>query len=92
MTIPSLFALEEFKFTVDNTIHIGEIFALLAGARWIFSAGLALRDAVKDIRRDVDDHTDDLSDHENRIRTFEGKPHVPQRRKTDRQNREVLSA
>lgn len=72
-----------FDFSVDNTIHVGEILALLGGARWIFIAGLALRDAVRDLRGDVDALTDGAHDHENRIRHFEGRPPQPQRRRSD---------
>lgn len=85
--MPLLFALD---ITVDNTIRVGEILALLGGARWIFVAGLALRDAVRDLRGDVDLLSDGAHDHENRIRHFEGRPPQPQRRSGDRSHRGII--
>jgi hypothetical protein len=88
MLLPGLFA---FNVSVDNTLHVGEILALLTGARWVFIAGLELRDAVRDMRGDIDTLNDQYYDHENRIRLFEGRPPQPQRRHTDRQRRAIIA-
>jgi hypothetical protein len=87
MPLPPLWSLE---VTLDTSIHIGEIFALLGGARWILTGGLALRDGIRDLKGVVDKIQEDVDDHEDRLRAHEGMPPLPQRRRTDRRRPSVV--
>lgn len=66
--------------TLDTSLHIAEILALVGGARGVFRAAMALRDGLRDLRAATIDIRGDVDDHEDRLRMMEGKP---LRRSTD---------
>lgn len=58
----------------DNWLRLLQIVALLGGAKWILSAGLAMRDGLHDLKQATSAIRGTVDDHEDRIRVIEGKP------------------
>jgi hypothetical protein len=61
--------------TVDTTVHLGEILVLATTLWSLVRVGVTLRDSVRDMARAVENLTNEIHDHEQRLRVLE----VPRR-------------
>lgn len=61
-------------WTFDATIHLSEIAILLTAIWGLFKTGVEMRDSVRGLTDAVRSLTDELGDHEFRIRALEGRP------------------